>query len=257
MRRVVFNRKGGVGKSSITVNLAAISAHQGKRTLIVDLDVQSNASQYILGEAYTPEIKGSAAFFEQFLSFRILNELPKTFVTETPFENLDVMAATPLLAELHNRLESKHKIFKLRDALRTLEKDYDAIFIDTPPALNFYTLSALIAANRCLIPFDCDQFARQALYELTENVAEIQSDHNSTLKIEGIVANQFQPGAKLPSRILGELEEEGLPVLRTRLGASVKMRESHEAFKPLIHSHPKHKLTQSFRDLYEELAKIR
>lgn len=256
MRRVVFNRKGGVGKSSITVNLAAISAEKGLKTLIVDLDVQANASQYALGDLYKTDITGSAAFFEQFLSFRLLNELPKAFVTETPFENLHVMAASPLLAELHNRLESKHKIFKLRDALRTLEKDYQAIYIDTPPALNFYTLSALIAANRCLIPFDCDQFARQALYELTDNVAEIKSDHNATLKIEGIVANQFQPGAKLPARILDELLQEGLPVLKTRLGASVKMRESHEAFKPLIHSHPKHKLTMSFRDLYNELERI-
>jgi cellulose biosynthesis protein BcsQ len=79
-------------------------------------------------------------------------------------------------------------------------RDYDRIYIDTPPALNFYTRSALIAAQGCLIPFDCDDFSRRALYTLLENVQEIQSDHNADLKVEGIVVNQFQPRANLPQR---------------------------------------------------------
>ncbi|MFM9470049.1 ParA family protein, partial [Streptomyces scabiei] len=77
-------------------------------------------------------------------------------------------------------LESKHKIYKLAAALKELSNSYDAIYIDTPPAFNFYTLSALIAAERCLIPFDCDAFSRRALYTLLENVGETQSDHNET-----------------------------------------------------------------------------
>ena len=252
--KVVFNQKGGVGKSSIVVNLAAISATRGKKTLVIDLDAQANASQYLLGENYDAAGKGIANFFEQFLGFRLMMDYASDFIIATPFENLDIMPATPLLRELHNRLEAKHKIYKLRDALTRLDGKYDAVFFDTPPAFDFYALSALIASDRCLIPFDCDQFARQALYRLMENVAEIKDDHNDQLEIEGIVANQFQPGAKLPSRILDELVAEKLPVLKTRIPASVKMRESHELAKPLIYSFPKHKLSAAFVALYDELA---
>jgi len=253
-KRVIFNRKGGVGKSSIAVNLAAISAARGKRTLVVDLDVQANASQYLLGEGYQKGMKGMADFLEQFLSFTILADYPEDYLHDTPFEHLRLMPATPKLADIHNRLEAKHKIFKLRDAFARLAKTYEAIYVDTPPALNFYTLSALIGADCCLIPFDCDQFSRQALYTLLENVAEIREDHNPNLTIEGIVPNQFQESAKLPKRVVEELTAEGLPVLKTRLPASVKMRESHELSQPLIHCLPKHKLTKAFEALYDELA---
>jgi chromosome partitioning protein len=89
---------------------------------------------------------------------------------------------------------------------------YEAIFIDTPPAYNFYTLSALIAAYKCLIPFDCDDFSRRALYSLMHRVTEIQQDHNRELAVEGIVVNHFQQRAKLPQSMVSELAAEGLPV---------------------------------------------
>jgi chromosome partitioning protein len=130
---------------------------------------------------------------------------------------------------------------------------YDAVFIDTPPALNFYTLSALIAADRCLIPFDCDAFSRQAIYGLMQAVAEVRADHNPDLAIEGIVVNQFQSQASLPRRVVDELRAEDLPVLETMLPASIKMRESHEAATPLVVLAPRHKLSRAFEDLFAEL----
>ncbi len=250
MRRVIFNQKGGVGKSSIAVNLAALSARRGQRTLLVDLDAQGNATQYLLGEAQ-PETT-VAGFFEQFLSFHLSEDKLGAFVLHTPYERLDLVAASPELTGLQSRLEAKHKINKLRDGLDALGT-YDAVYIDTPPAFNFYTLSALIAADACLIPFDCDSFARQALYQLLENVSEVKADHNPVLKVEGIVVNQFQKGAKLPRRIVDELRAEALPVLETMLPASVKMRESHDAATPLVTFAPKHKLARAFAALYDEL----
>jgi chromosome partitioning protein len=164
------------------------------------------------------------------------------------------MPASPLLDELHGKLESRYKIYKLRDALVALAEDYDAIWIDTPPALNFYTRSALIAADACLIPFDCDDFSRRALYGLLETVKEIQADHNAALSVEGIVVNQFQPRASLPQRTVQELIDEGLPVLQPYLSASVKIKESHEQARPMIHLDPRHKVTQEFVALFESLA---
>ena len=163
------------------------------------------------------------------------------------------MPSSPLLDELHGKLESRYKIYKLRDALAELDARYDRIYVDTPPALNFYTRSALIAADGCLIPFDCDDFSRRALYALLASVDEIRADHNRALQVSGIVVNQFQARAKLPQRLVQELVEEGLPVLEPYLSASVRIKESHESATPMIHLDPRHKLTQEYVALHAAL----
>ncbi len=253
MRRVVYNQKGGVGKSSIAANLAAISANQGIKTLLVDLDPQCNASHYLLGPDATIGEISIAGFFRECLSFRLKASDPEDFAWTTAYDNLFVIPASPELSELKSKLEAKHKIYKFRAALQTLSASYDAIYIDTPPAFNFYTLSALVAAEGCVIPFDCDEFSRQALYTLLENVEETRSDLNHELRVEGIVVNQFTSQANLPTRIIQQLRDENLPLFDTKLSASVKMRESHEQSIPLIHLAPRHKLTREFVELFNEL----
>ena len=254
MRRVVFNQKGGVGKSTITCNLAAISAHQGKRTLVVDLDPQGNSSQYLLGgNDATPELT-LVDFFEQSLNFSLHPREATEFVAATPFKNLSVLPSHPGLEELQGKLESRYKIFKLRDGLDELAEHFDHIFIDTPPALNFYTRSALIAANACLIPFDCDEFSRNALYSLLANADEIRADHNQDLKVEGIIVNQYQRRANLPQKVVQELIDEGLTVLQPYLSSSVVIKESHQQSRPMIHLDPRHKLTEEYVALYESLG---
>ena len=255
MRYVVFNQKGGVGKSTITCNLAAISAAQGLRTLVIDLDPQGNSTRYLLG-AGADELRDTAAeFFDQTLKFTLRNQGADEFITATPFENLHVLPSSPRLEELHSKLESRYKLYKLRDALAALE-GYDRIYIDTPPALNFYTRSALIAAQGCLIPFDCDDFSRRALYSLMDSVQEIQADHNPELVVTGIVVNQFQPRANLPQRLVQELIDEGLPVLQPYLSASVKIKESHEQALPMIHLDARHKLSLEYLALHAALQPV-
>ncbi|HSW06670.1 ParA family protein [Aquabacterium sp.] len=253
MRTVVFNQKGGVGKSTITCNLAAISAHQGQRTLVIDLDPQGNSTRYLLGDATDTPRDTLAEFFDQTLKFTLRARTTDEFIADTRFENLQVMPSSPLLDELHSKLESRYKIYKLRDALAELDGQFDQIYIDTPPALNFYTRSALIAAQGCLIPFDCDDFSRRALYALLESVQEIQADHNKGLTVAGIVVNQFQPRAKLPQRLVQELVDEGLPVLEPYLSASVRIKESHDAALPMIHLDARHKLTLEYIALHDAL----
>ncbi|MDO8276359.1 MAG: ParA family protein [Serpentinimonas sp.] len=253
MPLVVFNQKGGVGKSTIACNLAAISAVQGRRTLLIDLDVQGNSSRYLLGAEPATHAAGVAGFFEQTLSYTFNPLAPTHFVQRTPFEGLDLLAASPALDELQPKLEARHKIYKLREALVQLGREYQQLYLDTPPALNFYTRSALMGASGCLIPFDCDDFSRQALYTLLANVEEIRADHNAALQVKGIVVNQFQPRARLPQQLVQALIDEGLPVLQPYLQSSVKVRESHQLARPLIHLEPKHALTQALVALHQRL----
>uniref|UniRef100_UPI0005577357 ParA family protein n=1 Tax=Andreprevotia chitinilytica TaxID=396808 RepID=UPI0005577357 len=254
MRRVVFNQKGGVGKSTITVNLAAAAAAGGKRVLVVDLDPQGNATRYLLGEGASSVEPNLAGFFDQMLNFSLYAKPMEAFVTATPFERLSVIPSHPEIAEQQGKLEARYKIYKLRESLVELEQHFDEVWIDTPPALNFFTLSALIAATGCLIPFDCDTFSRQALLGLIERVQEIRSDHNPALEVEGIVVNQFQPRANLPQRMVEELLEQGLPVLPTYLSQSVRIRESHERAMPMVYLDAKHKLATEFSSLYAHIS---
>jgi chromosome partitioning protein len=255
MRRVIFNQKGGVGKSTITCNLAAITAVQGKKTLVIDLDIQGNSTQYLLGAKVTDADKTIAHFFKDNLGLGLFGggkEGLESAIHETPFPNLYVIPSHPDLEALQGRLESRYKIFKLKEALEKLE-GYEHIYIDTPPILNFYSQSALIAAERCLIPFDCDTFAREALYTLMRAIAEVKADHNEKLEIEGIVVNQYQKQANLPRQLVEELIAEGLPVLQSKISTSVKVRESHSDSQPLIHYAPNHKLTEEYLALHLEI----
>jgi chromosome partitioning protein len=254
MIRVLFNKKGGVGKSSLAVNLAAISATQGYRTLLIDLDTQCNSTAY-LNVTDIPKESSIADLFEQTITFHLHRRPATDFCHPTQVKGLDIIAGSERLTELESELDSRHKIYKLREALDSLKGTYQHIFIDTAPALNFYSMSALIAAQRCLIPIDCDDFARQGLYSLQRKIAEIKEDHNESLQIEGIIANQYMTNANLPKQIVNELIAEGFPVLSEYIGQSVKMRESHQAKKPLILLAPKHKLTQSLIGIFNLLDK--
>ena len=164
----------------------------------------------------------------------------------------------PLLAQQQDKLEeARYKIFKLRDALAELDGQYLFIYVDTPPALNFFTRSALLATDCCLIPFGCDNFSRRALYTLLEDIAEIRADHNAGLVVEGIVVNQFLPRARLPQKMVQELIAGVCRMLQPYLSSSVKIRESHECASPLIYLDPNHKLAQEFVALHSGLEERR
>jgi chromosome partitioning protein len=250
----VYNKKGGVGKTTVVCNLAAIYAVRGRRTLVVDLDPQANATRYLLGDGANAVAPTVVDYFESSLGFSLFGSGERAldaFVVRTPFAGLDLVAAHRDLDGLESKLQARYKILKLRDGLRAL--DYDEVFIDTPPAMDFYSMSALVAADRCLIPFDCDEFSRHALYALKGHVREVAADHNAGLSLEGIVVNQYDGRARLPQQLVEELESEGFRLLRPFLSSSVRVRESHQHARPLVHYAPAHKLTAQYQELVDGL----
>lgn len=254
MKRVIFNRKGGVGKSTITCNLAAVAASQGKNVLVVDLDPQANTTSY-LGHSGKDNVVGIAEFMESTISRNYREFTSEDYIRKTQFDNLSLISASSSLVDLESKLEAKHKIYKLRDFLNNLHEDYDEIYIDTPPALNFFTLSALISADSCILPYDCDVFARDALVDLMDELDEIIEDHNPQLLIDGVVVNQFQARAKLPQQAVEQLAKEKFKLLKPFISSSVKVKESHALNTPLIFLDPKHKVTQEFVALYKTLSR--
>ncbi|GLS25605.1 ParA family protein [Marinibactrum halimedae] len=253
MIRAIFNRKGGVGKSTITCNLAAVAAHSGKKTIVVDLDPQGNSTSY-LGHDGNDDIVGMSEFFSSQISYCFRDFEPDDYVRKTDFEKLFLISASSELIDLESKLSARHKIYKLREFLHKLTPIYDEIYLDTPPVLNFYSLSALIACDACLIPFDCDVFSRDALFDLIKNIEEVKEDHNDNLQVEGIIINHFNAQARLPSESVEELANAGLPILTPYISTSVKIRESHRDHTPMIFMAPKHKVSLEFLSLYQRIS---
>ena len=258
MKRVIFNQKGGVGKTSIACNLAAALAKSGRKVLLVDLDAQANASQYILGDDLDEDCATIAKFFEATLSFKLFRGTLTSVQQATKYENLFVIPAHRSLGELQPKLEAKYKILKLAQALddHVANCKFDEVILDTPPAMNFYTMSALLAADRVLIPFDCDAFSARAALQVIDTVEEISEDHKPSLCIEGIVINQYQARAKLPRETIQSLATTGLPILEPYLGSSVLIRESHQKNTPIVHLQPQHKLSQQYMKLARKLQEV-
>jgi chromosome partitioning protein len=253
MIRTVFNQKGGVGKSTIVCNLAAAAANTGRRAVVVDLDPQGNSTSY-LGHDGQYGVVGMTEFFESQLSHNYRRLSADDFVRETAFTGLFLVAANRDMADLEQKLTARHKILKLRKFASSLAAIYDDVILDTPPAFDFFSLSALIAADSVLIPFDCDEFSRDALFELLQNIDEVREDYNSSLLFEGVVINQFQSRANYPRHAVAELREAGVPVREPYISMSVKVRESHSAKKPLVLMEPRHKVSQEFVSLYSTLS---
>lgn len=249
--RVIYNQKGGVGKTTIAVNLASCAALAGKRTLLIDSDPQGNASSYILGPDKQPD-KTLSDYYESCLHINIFRQsLFDYIIHQTKIPNLHLIACNRELEELRTKLENKHKIMKLKDGLKN--NTYDHIYIDPPPANDFFSLACLIAANEIIIPIDCDAFSIRAAHEIKNTIEEVRQDHNPNLIIRGIIVNQYQKGTKHAHGIIQELKKVGFQILEPFIPTSIKVRESHSEIKPIVIGYQDHVVSQAFNGIFANL----
>jgi len=224
----VVNQKGGVGKTTTSVNLAAALAHAGHRTLLVDLDPQGNAT---MGSGIN-KMTVDASTYEVLMGEKEITEviIPSA---ESGYDllpgNSDLTGAEVAL------LEELAREVRLRQALEQVSGNYDFIFIDCPPALNMLTVNALVAASSVLIPMQCEYYALEGLTDLLTSIEKIRKYLNPGLRIEGLVRTMYDPRNNLATEVSAQLLEHfGDQVYQTIIPRNVRLAEAPSYGLPVL-----------------------
>ena len=246
----IANQKGGVGKTTTTINLAAALAETGVRVLIVDLDPQGNASTGL----------GLDVAARKFTVYDLLlDEAPLGDVIQpTAQDGLSIIPSTVDLSSADIELIANEKrSFLLHDALRQPAMDaygFDYVLIDCPPSLNLLTVNAMVAAHSVLVPLQSEFFALEGLSQLMLTIREIRQTANPALRIEGVVLTMFDSRNNLSTQVEQDARDNlGELVFRTRIPRNVRVSEAPSYAMSVLSYDPLSKGAQAYRELAQEL----
>ena len=250
----IANQKGGVGKTTTSINLAAGLAELGKKTLLIDLDPQGNASTG-LG---VPQAERLITTYD-FLAGEVS---PGAAIQKTQFKNVYIIPANTDLSSADIELISNEKrSFLLRDSLRQLSMDvfeFDYILIDCPPSLNILTVNALVASDSVLVPLQSEFFALEGLSQLMLSVRDVRETANPDLRIEGVVLTMYDSRNNLSQQVEQDARENLRDlVFKTVIPRNVRLSEAPSFAMPVMAYDSGSKGSQAYRLLAQELNQKR
>lgn len=241
------NQKGGVGKTTTSVNLGACLANEGQRVLLVDTDAQGNA---------TSGIGIQKATIQKDIYDVLVNETPiSEVILATNHPGLDIVPATIQLSgaeiELTNLMARETR---LKDALQEVHDDYDFILIDCPPSLGLLTINAFTASDSILIPVQSEYYALEGLSQLLNTIKLVQKHFNRSLRIEGVLLTMFDARTNLGAQVNAEVQKYfGDRVYKTIIPRNVRLSEAPSHGLAIIDYDPKSRGAEVYSELAEEV----
>ena len=244
------NQKGGVGKTTTCVNLAAYTARAGKRVLVVDMDPQGNASSAL-------------GFFERNDQKSVYEVLVGDIeaagaVKKTETEGLDIITSSGDLAgaelELAQVMIGRERV--LDEKIEAVKEGYDFVFIDCPPSLGLLTVNSLAAADGVVVPIQCEYFALEGLSQMMNTIKLVKKFLRPAIEVEGVVITLYDGRAKLSKGVVGEIEKVfGDKVYLTKIPRNVRLAEAPSYGKPVSDYDPKCAGAQAYEKLAEEFLR--
>ncbi|SCX62274.1 chromosome segregation ATPase [Nitrosospira sp. Nsp1] len=243
----ITNQKGGVGKTTTSVNLAASLEAAGRRVLLIDLDPQGNAT---MGSGVDKRVLRHTVY-QVLLGSRSITDVR---VTSTSGKYDLVPANRDLAGAEIEMVDLPQRETRLKAALQEVEKEYDFILIDCPPALNLLTLNGLCAAHAVMIPMQCEYYALEGLSDLVNTVKKVRANLNPVLEIEGLLRTMFDPRNILAQQVSDQLQQHfGDKVYRTVIPRNVRLAEAPSFGIPALYHDKLSKGTQAYLALAGEM----